>query len=113
MASFEVTTEDLIDPETNQIPRLGVVGIPINAKTSPLLPEFRNSYGVYVLAMSDASHSNVAGLLAGDVIHEMNGALIADPAELRDRLTRMKSGDPIALLIERDKRLMYVAFEIE
>ena len=52
-------------------------------------------------------------LLAGDVIHEMNGAAIADPGDLRERLTRMKSGDPVALFIERDKGLMYVSFEIE
>ena len=104
---------DLVDPEKDQIPRLGVVGIAINEKTTSLLPEFRSAYGVYVFAMSDTSRANVAGLLAGDVIHEMNGALTANLSDLRDRLNSMKSGDAVALFIERDKRLMYVSFEIE
>ncbi len=104
---------DLVDPERNQIPRLGIVGMAVTEQTAPLLPELRGPYGVYVIAISDASRDNLAGLLAGDVIHEMNGTLTPDPEDLRSRLDNMKSGDAVALFVERGKRLMYVSFEID
>jgi S1-C subfamily serine protease len=49
-------------------------------------------------------------LQSGDVIHAFNGTTITTLAGLRDALTKLQPGDPVALLVERFGQLQYVAF---
>src|SRR5581483_9552744 len=41
---------DLVDPEKNQIKRLGILGIEVNEKLAALLPDLRKHYGIVVAA---------------------------------------------------------------
>jgi serine protease Do len=85
---------DMIDPEKNRIRQLGVVGIAIDKQTESLFPGLRGPYGVIVAALAASSAASLTGLQVGDVIHEVNGAAVA-------------------LFIERDGKLQYLAFELE
>jgi S1-C subfamily serine protease len=53
------------------------------------------------------------GLLPGDVIYLLNNRRIASLDELRDALKDKKSGDPIALLVERFGQLIYVTATLD
>jgi membrane-associated protease RseP (regulator of RpoE activity) len=53
------------------------------------------------------------GLIAGDVIYEMNGSRIGTLEGLHTALDGKKAGAPIALLVERSGQLIYVSFELE
>jgi serine protease Do len=104
---------DLIDPEHNLVRQLGIVGIAVNAETTKMLPALRGSYGVIVGALSASSVASPSGLQVGDVIHEVNGTLTESVEALRQTMQSFKRGAAVALFIERDGMLQYLAFEIE
>ncbi|HEV2448422.1 MAG TPA: PDZ domain-containing protein, partial [Candidatus Sulfopaludibacter sp.] len=102
-----------LDPDKNKVSRLGIVGIAIDSRNASLIPGLRGQYGVLVAALSGSSSASETGLDAGDVIHEVNGTAISSVEELRAAMDRLKRGDSVALFIERDGKLQYLAFEIE
>jgi serine protease Do len=104
---------ELVDPEKNRIPRLGVLGIDINQQTAELLPPLRIKSGVAVVARTAGYRSDDTGLLPGDVIHFLNGSPVTGLEELGKRLSFFKTGDAVVLQIERDGELSYLAFEME
>ena len=104
---------DLVDPEKGQIATLGVLGISIDQRTQPVLPKLRGAYGVFVAARSETPGATQSGLQIGDVIHEINGLMVDTVETLRGKLEKMKRGDPVALFIERDNKLLYISFELE
>jgi serine protease Do len=104
---------ELVDPEKNRIPRLGVLGIDINQQTAELLPPLRIKSGVAVVARTAGYRSDDTGLLPGDVIHFLNGSPVTGLEDLGKRLSFFKTGDAVVLQIERDGELSYLAFEME
>jgi serine protease Do len=104
---------DMIDPEKNRVAQLGIVGIGIDKQTEALFPGLRGPYGVIVVAMSASSSSSSAGLQVADVIHEVNGTVVQSVEALSAAMDKFKRGDSVALYIERDGKLQYLAFEVE
>jgi len=104
---------DLIDPETSQIPQLGIVGIGIDKRTESMFPNLRGHYGVVVVARSALTLGAATGLQVNDVIHEINGTVVSSVEALRSALEKLKRGDPVALFIEREGKLQYLSFEME
>jgi serine protease Do len=104
---------DFVDPEKNQIAKLGILGVAINDKLAEMFPDLRLPYGVIVAAR--ASQSPYAGLSLepGDVIHALNGARMTSIEALRDALDALKPGASGVLQVERDGRLSFVALEPE
>jgi serine protease Do len=103
---------DLVDPEKNQVKRLGILCIEVNEKISALLPDLRKQYGV-VVAARIAQVPNAGDLQPGDVIHEINGAPISTIGALRDTLDRATPDIPLVLQVERDGKMMYQVLELE
>jgi serine protease Do len=103
---------DLVDPEKNQVKRLGILCIEVNEKVAALLPDLRKPYGVVVAARIGAM-ANASDLQPGDVIHEINGAPISTIAALRETLDKAKADTPLVLQVERDGKLMYQVLELE
>ena len=103
---------DLADPNKSLVPKLGIVGVEIDSKLAATLPGLRVSSGVIVAAKA-ADQSVETSLTVGDVIHAINGVQIETVAALRGSLDRLTSNTPVVLQIERDGRLMFVAFELE
>jgi len=104
---------DLIDPDKNLVRRLGIIGLTLDKRTDGILPDLRVHYGVVVAALAASSSATANSLQVGDVIHEINGSIVAGVDDLRAALQKLKRGDPVALFIERDGGLQYLAFEIE
>jgi S1-C subfamily serine protease len=104
---------DLVDPEKNLIPKLGILGIEIDRKLAPLLPNLRKQYGVVVAVRVAGSEGLEVDLRPGDVIYALNGEMTATVRSLQSALAQMKPGDPVVLEVERDEQLRYVAFELE
>jgi serine protease Do len=104
---------DLVDPEKNLIPKLGILGVEIDRKLAPLLPDLRKSYGIVVAARAAGSEAMDADLRPGDVIYSINTEPTATVAALTTALAQIKSGDAVVLQLERDGQLMYVSFEME
>jgi serine protease Do len=101
---------DLVDPEKNQIKRLGILGIEISPKVADLLPDLRKPYGVVVAARIATAPSD---LQPGDVIHEINGTPVTTIAALRDAMDRHRPGTALVLQVERDGKLTYRTLDIE
>jgi len=100
---------DLVDPEKNLVRRLGILGIELDLKLAQSLPDLRIPTGVIVAAKTVGAQQEVP-LQSGDVIHALNGTTITTLAGLRESLTKLNLGDPVALLIERFGQLQYVSF---
>ncbi|MDE3195563.1 MAG: trypsin-like peptidase domain-containing protein [Acidobacteriota bacterium] len=100
---------DLVNPEANQISRLGIIGLAISRDLAKVLPPTRKPYGVIVAARSGPSeYGGQGGLKLGDVIYEVNGVPMATVDALRQAVNRLKPFDPLVIRIERDGKLMYL-----
>ena len=104
---------DFADSTESLIPKLGVLGIAIDKRTAAIVGDLRRASGVIVAARLEDRSQIDTGLRAGDVIHEVNGNFVLSVDALRSAVAQLKQGDPVALLIERGGKLLYVAFAME
>ena len=104
---------DAVNPENSLIPRLGVLAIDLTSDLASQLGSLRIPSGVIVVGRAADLILPDTGLQAGDIIHQVNTTPIDSTDTLRAILNGMKTGDPVALQVERDGGLMYVSFEIE
>jgi serine protease Do len=102
----------LADPEKNLVRELGIIGIEIDQRIAAQLPELRDPFGIIVAARSTEGASGNP-LTAGDVIRTLNGQPMTTLERLRSTLKALPNGAPVALQIQREQRLMYVAFIFE
>lgn len=100
------------DPEKNLVRRLGIIGIELSLQLAQSLPELRIPTGVIVAAMTAGDGSNDIPLQTGDVIHGLNGTPITTLAGLREELAKVKTGNAVALQLERFGQLIYVSFSL-
>jgi serine protease Do len=104
---------DMVNPEDNLVPKLGILGIEINDKLSEMLPELRHQYGIVVAARTANAPYSGGALEPGDVIYEINHTPTLTIKTLRETLDSMKPGAPAVLQIERSGKLMLIAIELE
>jgi serine protease Do len=104
---------DLVNPEKNLIPKLGILGVEIDRKLVPMLPDLRKQYGIVVAARAAGAEGLDVDLRPGDVIYAINNEPTSSVKSLTTALEQMKSGDAVVLQVEREGALMYVAFEME
>ncbi len=104
---------DSVKPDKNLIPRLGILCIEIDAKLAKMLPDLRQPDGIIVAAKSPEGQGRYIDLAAGDVIHEMNNQPVGSLETFRTVIDGLKSGEPVALQVERAGTFRYIAFEIE
>jgi S1-C subfamily serine protease len=105
--------EDLVNYDAALVRQLGILAMTVDEKVAATLPELRRLSGVVVAAVPAEYAGLNPGLLGGDVIYELNNQHIASLEELRNALKDKKSGDPIALLVERYGQLIYVTAALE
>ncbi len=93
--------------------RLGFLGTDIDDKIRSIMPHLRSGPGVVVGARIQDATSADSGLQAGDVVRALNGTLIDSLKTLKQAVRDLKAGDAVALQVERDGKLSYLAFEME
>lgn len=104
--------EDLLGGNDRPLPRLGVLGITVDDKVSALLPPLRVVGGVLVVAKVAGVRPPLGDpLVAGDIIHSINGTAVQDAASLRSKLETLNSNVPIVIQVERAGTLRFVAIE--
>jgi len=104
---------DLVTPERNVVPRLGVLALDIDARIAAMIGELRVPRGVLVAARSTDPPASDQSLEAGDIIVSLNGAPVTALADLRSVIGRMPPRAPVVFQDQRSGQLMFVAFELE
>jgi S1-C subfamily serine protease len=99
----------LVDPEKNLVRELGIIGIEIDRKIAAAVSDLRDPFGIVVAARSTEG-STANPLTTGDVIRTLNGQPMTTLDRLRSALKALPNGAPVVLQIQRDQRLMFVAF---
>ncbi len=101
---------DIADPVKNLVRPLNILGVELTLTLAGALPDLRIPSGVIVAARTAGSRTAEIPLQTGDVIHGLNGITITTLNGLREELSKLKSGDAIALQIERYGQIFYVPF---
>ncbi len=97
---------DLVSPERNLVPRLGVLGLDLTEELAQFLPGLREMRGVVVAAVADPA--GPGGLEPGDVILELNGSAMRTLLEVRNALDRLPVTETAVLHVNRQGQLRYV-----
>jgi serine protease Do len=104
---------DAADPEKSLVPRLGILATDITKDLQNEVGALRISGGVVVLGRAADLITPDTGLQTGDVIHTMNTDPIKSMDDLRAAVQKLKSGEAVALQVERSDGLTYLSFEME
>ena len=105
---------DTVNPENSLIPRLGVLAIDLTPDLRTRLGSaLRIPSGVVVVGRAVDLIMPDTGLLAADIIHQLNTTSIDSVDTLRSAVGALKIGDPVVLQVERDGGLLWVSFEME
>lgn len=104
---------DLADTRNNLVPQLAILAVSIDDKVRSMVPDLRISTGVVVLGRAADLFGPSVGLTTGDVIHAVNNHPVDTVDHLRSALSQLKSGDSVALQVERQGKLRFVSFETD
>jgi serine protease Do len=102
---------DMVSPERNLLPRLGVLGLDLTEELAQYLSGLREARGVVVAAAADPT--GAGGLEPGDVILAIGDATIRTLLDLRGVLDRLPAGTPVVLHVNRRGQLRYVTVTAE
>ena len=103
---------DLVTPEKNLIPRLGLLGLDLTPELARMLPGVRNANGVVVAGVSSTADGS-PGLVAGDVIYGVNGTAVATLSDLRAAIGQVKPDGSAVLQVGRQGQLRFVVVNLE
>jgi len=101
----------LADPVKNLVRPLGIIGIEIDQKIAAMAQDLRDPFGIIVVARS--SEGADIPLVAGDVIRTLNGQPMTTLERMRAALQVLPPGAPVVLQIQRDQRLLFLAFTLD
>lgn len=103
---------DMVSPEKNLIPRLGILALDLTPQLAQMIPALRSDQGVVVAAVGSEA-DGTAGLGAGDVIYGVNGTQVRTVAELRSALSPLAEAASVVLQIGRQGQIRFVAVSLE
>jgi serine protease Do len=105
---------DAAEPTKSLVTRLAIFGVDIGDAGADLASALRVPSGVLVVGHSPDEGAIIeTGLLAGDTIHGINGTPVTSVTDLQTALDRLKPRSPVALQIERNGQLTFLAFELD
>ncbi len=103
---------ELVTPD-NAVTALGIVGLELTPRIAALLPPLRRAAAVIVASVSaESPYSPQGRLQPGDAIYTLNGRTITGITDLKAGAAALKPGSAAVLQIEREGRLMYLAFRV-
>jgi serine protease Do len=103
----------MVSPETNLLPRVGLLALTLDERLLPLLGPLRTRAGVVVAGVSGEGVYWQEPILPGDVIISANRQPVTNIDGLKSVLGTLRPGDALALQIERKGELLFLAVEIE
>jgi serine protease Do len=107
------SVSSMADPEKNLVPELGILGVEIDQRIAAGAEGLRDpKTGIIVVARAAGGPGEVP-LQPKDVIRRVNLQPVSTLQGLRAALAALTPGAPVTLQIQREGRLMYVAFTFE
>src|SRR5215207_8845795 len=103
---------DLVTPEQNLVPRLGILGLDLTPELARSMAGLRNPHGV-IVAVVATDAAETAGLAPGDIIHGVNGSAVRTLADLRAVLGEVPPDSTAVLQVGRRGRLRLVTATLE
>jgi len=102
----------LADPAKNLVRPLGIIGVEIDKKIAAMAQDLRDPFGIIVVARAADAAGDIP-ITAGDVIRTLNGQPMTTLERLRAALQSLQPGAPVVLQIQREQRLLFVAFTLD
>lgn len=103
---------DLVTPERNLIPKLGILGLDLTPELARLIPGVRDPHGVVVAGVATDAQGG-AGPVPGDVIYAVNGVRVRTLSDLRAAIGPVASDSTAILHVGRGGQLRFLAVTIE
>jgi serine protease Do len=104
---------DLVTPERNLIPKLGILGLDLTPELARLIPGgIRDPHGVVVAGVAMDSQGG-SGPQPGDVIYGVNGARIRSLSDLRTAMGPVASDSTAILQVGRQGQLRFLTVTVE
>jgi len=104
---------DLANPENNLVAPLAILAVGMDERIRSAIGGLRKPSGVIVLGRAADLLGPDIGLTTGDIIHAINNRPVDTVENLRSALSQLKSGDSVALQVERQGKLQFVAFDLD
>ena len=104
---------DAVDPQKSLVQPLGILAVDLSDQLHSLVGDLRIPGGVLVVARAADLIGPETDLKTGDVIHSVNTVPIDSVDGLRAELKKIKTGGSVALQVEREGGLQWIAFEME
>jgi serine protease Do len=104
---------DEVNPDKSLVEPLGILAVDLTDQFRAVIGDLRFPDGVVVIARAAELLSPDTGLKTGDVIHSVNNNPIDSVDSLRAVLKGLKPNSPVALQIEREGQLQWIAFEMD
>ena len=101
------------NPDKSLIAELGILGVDVDRELAKALPGIREASGVLISGKTKLAERLQIELRTGDIIHTLNRKPIRDLNGLRHEIKNLKPGDAVVLQVERKRKLLYVAFEMD
>jgi|BarGraIncu00431A_1022009.scaffolds.fasta_scaffold00711_2 serine protease Do len=86
-------------------------------KVDNITPQMRQQFGaeeksgVIVVSVEQGSMADIAGIQQGDVIKEVNRKTVRNLADFNEIIAKSGKGEPVLLLLKRDKQTFFVTLE--
>ena len=68
--------------------------------------------GVVVISVDSGSSAEDAGIMRGDIIHEINGKQIKNVNDFNETIKNVQKNRQVVVLIERGNSMLYLAFNV-
>lgn len=92
---------DIIKSENVPEDEQGYLGIRSPEAVSDYASYYNIPEGVFVKEVSEDSPAQKAGMLAGDIITEFNGRSVTSMSSLQERLSKLKAGTKVKVVVKR------------
>jgi serine protease Do len=105
--------DSVLDPShlsDNIIPRLGIIVVPLTGEVARLIPQTRMAHGLLIVALTAEGKATALDFEVGDVLYTINRKQIDSVQTLRDFIAHLPENAPVAMQLERDGKLQYLAF---
>lgn len=103
----------IVNNDSTLIAKLGILGLDLNEKVTPLLPSLRRLSGVVVAGVVADPAGRSDAFYQADVIYTVNDTKVASMSDLESALRDIKRGESAAVQIERAGQLQYLVVEIQ
>ena len=103
---------DLAGFSRSQVSQLGIMAVTFDDQAAAVIGAVRLESGAVVMARLPTTNGARLDLRPGDLIHEVNGKGVFSVEDLKARCPAVRSGDAVALLVERAGQLSYLAFNL-